>query len=343
MNFGAPTNQLKHQSRTPNRRSIFPTRIVDVHGSGNIPRTPVHHPHSQQLGIQDRVFGPLFELFECEEVYRTAVEVIGGASLFHVVVEDDEVAGRLLDIMNKERSGRVTFMPLNRLRPSRIEYPEIIEDGELQALPLVNQLKSDSRFIPALEQVFGKTMLVFTLALGSMIAKKHSLNAVTLDGDRVDRRGALTGGFIDHKKSRLAAIHAHRHWQSKLDEQQLLLSKVRDLLLQAEQAVTRVTAEIQRHSGSDADINEFLDASKRELASTSEILQAKTKSIEAVKSSLRHAQQESELLRAELGTSLKDANHGTRLKELMREIESKKGMLADVIMDCPEHPQNWPS
>lgn len=108
---------------------------------------------AQQLGIEGRVYGPLFELFECEEVYRTAVEVIGGASLFHVVVEDDETASRLLEVMNREKSGRVTFMPLNRLSPPHIDYPEIVEDGELQALPLVHQLKSDPRFIPALQQV----------------------------------------------------------------------------------------------------------------------------------------------------------------------------------------------
>lgn len=108
---------------------------------------------AQQLGIGNRVYGPLFELFECEEVYRTAVEVIGGASLFHVVVEDDDTASRLLEVMNREKSGRVTFMPLNRLKPSHVDYPEIIEDGESQALPLVHQLKFNPQFTLALQQV----------------------------------------------------------------------------------------------------------------------------------------------------------------------------------------------
>lgn len=172
-------------------------------------------------------------------------------------------------------------------------------------------------------------MLVPTLALGSMIARKYSLNAVTLDGDQADRRGALTGGFIDNKKSRLASVHAHRHWQSKLDEQQLLLSKVRDQLLQAEQTVTRATADIQKHSGSNADVAEFLETRERELASTAEIFQAKLRSLETVEASLKQTRQESELLRAELGTSFKDTDHGTRLKALTQEIESSKAVLAE--------------
>lgn len=172
-------------------------------------------------------------------------------------------------------------------------------------------------------------MLVPTLALGSVIARKYSLNAVTLDGDQVDRRGALTGGFIDNKKSRLASVHAHRHWRSKLDEQQLLLSKVRDQLLQAEQAVTRATADIQKHSGNHADVAEFLDTRRRELTSASEILQAKLRSLEAVEASLKQTRQESELLRAELGTSFRDTDHGARLKELTQEIENSKTALAE--------------
>lgn len=47
-----------------------------------------------------------------------------GYSLFHVVVDTDETASRVLDIMSQEKKGRCTFIPLNRLRPKNIEYPQ---------------------------------------------------------------------------------------------------------------------------------------------------------------------------------------------------------------------------
>jgi structural maintenance of chromosome 3 (chondroitin sulfate proteoglycan 6) len=34
-------------------------------------------------------------------------------SLFHVVVDTDETASKVLDAMLKEKTGRVMFMPLN--------------------------------------------------------------------------------------------------------------------------------------------------------------------------------------------------------------------------------------
>ncbi|CAB4408989.1 unnamed protein product [Rhizophagus irregularis] len=54
----------------------------------------------------------------------TAVEVTAGQSLFHVVVDTDDTATKVLDVLNREQSGRVTFMPLNRLRTKTLEYPE---------------------------------------------------------------------------------------------------------------------------------------------------------------------------------------------------------------------------
>jgi structural maintenance of chromosome 3 (chondroitin sulfate proteoglycan 6) len=37
----------------------------------------------------------------------------------------------------------------------------------------------------------------------STVSKKHNIDTITLDGDQVSKRGALTGGFIDKKRSKL--------------------------------------------------------------------------------------------------------------------------------------------
>lgn len=48
-------------------------------------------------------------------------------SLFQIVVDNDETATKILDVMIKEKSGRITFMPLNRLKPQNVEYPNAKE------------------------------------------------------------------------------------------------------------------------------------------------------------------------------------------------------------------------
>jgi len=57
--------------------------------------------------------------------FQTAVEVAAGNSLFHVIVDTDETAAKLMGLLEKDKLGRVTFMPLNKLRVDKdITYPE---------------------------------------------------------------------------------------------------------------------------------------------------------------------------------------------------------------------------
>jgi structural maintenance of chromosome 3 (chondroitin sulfate proteoglycan 6) len=50
--------------------------------------------------------------------------------------------------MNKEKGGRVTFMPLNRLKSAQINYPKAND-----AIPMINKLKFDRAYVMAFEQV----------------------------------------------------------------------------------------------------------------------------------------------------------------------------------------------
>ena len=147
------------------------------------------------------VLGMLIELFEVDDKFFTAVEVAAGNQLFQMVVDTDETAATMLRELQKANAGRVTFMPLNRLRPgSDPEYPKS-ED----VIPMLNKLKFEKRLRPAFSQVFRKTLVVRNLEVGSRFSKSHDLDCITLDGDQVNRKGALTGGYTDVRKSRLRA------------------------------------------------------------------------------------------------------------------------------------------
>lgn len=172
-------------------------------------------------------------------------------------------------------------------------------------------------------------MIVPDLAIGSTIARSHGLSAVTLEGDQADRKGALTGGYIDHRRSRLAAIRGYRRWHDKLAEHDALLRQVRDRLLQAEQVVTRATADLQCHASSRSvhETGNLLDAHRRELHTAAEILLAKRKSLKVVESSIRQARQEAALLGEELASPFRAEEHGAELQRLNRDVEVCKGSL----------------
>ncbi|PPQ75658.1 hypothetical protein CVT24_010578 [Panaeolus cyanescens] len=148
------------------------------------------------------VYGPLYRLFEvADPKFNTAVEQTAGNSLFHVVVDSDNTASKVLDVMIREKHGRVTFMPLNRLKPKNPPMPNS-DDAE----PLIDKLNFDPKFEPAFQQVFGKTCVCRDLTIAAAYVKSHGINTITLDGDKVDRKGALTGGYHDEVKVAITKV-----------------------------------------------------------------------------------------------------------------------------------------
>nr|XP_019012757.1 chromosome associated protein [Kwoniella pini CBS 10737]OCF51538.1 chromosome associated protein [Kwoniella pini CBS 10737] len=188
----------------------------------------------------DGVYGPLYELFEVSDRYKTAVEVTAGNSLFHVVVDNDDTVTRLLDVMNREKSGRVTFMPLNRLKSQSFNYPKAND-----ALPMIQKLQFDRQYVMAFEQVFGRTIICEDLQTAAQYTRSHNLNAVTIEGDRVDRKGALTGGYHDVRRSRLDAIKASKKWRTTYENDSTRHAEVKEGLTKLEQDISRTMGQIQ--------------------------------------------------------------------------------------------------
>lgn len=225
-------------------RSIHDSLTNDLNNASHVVNLTMDRLQSQgleavrelttSLGLQNSVYGPLAELFSVSDKYKTAVEVIGGNSLFHVVVDTDETASVLMEQLVRAKRGRVTFMPLNRLGLVLVEYPD---SNEHQCIPLIKKVKSTNPAVSrAIQQVFGRTIVVSELSKGSELARAYKLSAITLDGDRADVKGALTGGYRDYKSSRLDAI------KSQVKKKKQLLENS-DQLNGCEAEITRVNQE----------------------------------------------------------------------------------------------------
>ena len=75
--------------------------------------------------------------------------MIAGNSLFHVVVDTDEIASKISHYLNAWKDGHVNFLPLNRLE---VHYPEMPEIAD--AVPLLDYLRFSEQYTPAFKQVF---------------------------------------------------------------------------------------------------------------------------------------------------------------------------------------------
>ena len=188
------------------------------------------------------VYGTLAELMEVPERYRTAVEVTAGTSLFHLVVDNDATATKVLEMLQRDKAGRITFMPLNRLHPRLGDFPQDTND----AIPMLRNIDFDPRYKKAFEQVFGKTILCPDLNTAAQYARSHGLSAITLEGDRGDKRGALTGGYYDPRRSRLEAVANAKKWRETYNSQRTELDKVKQEIEKKDQMVTMAVSELQK-------------------------------------------------------------------------------------------------
>ncbi|KAK7466460.1 Structural maintenance of chromosomes protein 3 [Stygiomarasmius scandens] len=202
------------------------------------------------------VYGPLYRLFEVTDPkFSIAVELTAGNSLFHVVVDSDETASKVLDVMLKEKTGRVTFMPLNRLKPKNPPVPNAAD-----AIPLIDKLRYDEAHEKAFQQVFGKTCVCRDLTIAAAYVKSHNINTITLDGDKVDRKGALTGGFHDVRRSRIEAIKNVTTWRAKYEEENRKSRETKTAIAELDQKITQVTGQLTVLSGQQ---NQVRDARER--------------------------------------------------------------------------------
>ena len=189
----------------------------------------------------DGAFGTIAELMEVHERYHRAVEVTAGASLFHYVVDNDNTATKLIEILQKEKSGRITFIPLNRIKPKTANIPKAND-----AMPMIDKLQFDPVYEKAFQQVFGQTIICQTLATAGEYARSHSVNGVTMDGDRSDRRGAFTGGSLDTRSSRLQAVRNASKWRDECDAHKARSIEIKRTLERKDQEITQAVGSLQK-------------------------------------------------------------------------------------------------
>ncbi|KAJ8644402.1 hypothetical protein MRB53_006150 [Persea americana] len=168
------------------------------------------------------VYGPIFELIDCEDRFFTAVEVTAGNSLFHVVVQNDEISTRIIRYLTAEKGGRVTFIPLNRVKAPHITFPH-----RSDVIPLLKRLKYSSEFAPAFAQVFGRTAVCKDLDVATKVARTDGLDCITLEGDQVNKKGAMTGGYHDDRRSKLKFMNIIRQNTKSINMKEEELERIR--------------------------------------------------------------------------------------------------------------------
>jgi chromosome segregation protein len=165
----------------------------------------------------DGVHGTLAQLGTVEGEYQLAVETAAGARLRAVVVDDDYVAQDCIEFLRKNKAGRATFLPLNKMQESR-SFPLPNEAGVIDWA--INLVTFGQEYQDAFSYAFANTLVVKNLEASRKLIGRYRM--VTVQGDLIERSGAMTGGSVQKSTIHFGADSEKQ--RERLVEQKVELS-----------------------------------------------------------------------------------------------------------------------
>ncbi len=140
------------------------------------------------------VCGLVCQLGRVEPDFQLALEIAAGGRLGHLVVEDDGVAAAGIELLKRQKAGRITFLPLNKIRPNRGGMGSMATMRSLEGFIdlAVNLIECDRQYENIFAYVFGNTMVFNHINNARRYIGQHRM--VTLDGELLETSGAMTGG-----------------------------------------------------------------------------------------------------------------------------------------------------
>ncbi|NHI83536.1 MAG: chromosome segregation protein SMC [Candidatus Thorarchaeota archaeon] len=142
------------------------------------------------------IYGTVAELGVINPEYATAMEVAGGNRLSYIVVESDHAASECIDILKRERVGRASFIPLNKIRTK--QSGKLPSDKGVIGFA-IDLVSFEPKMKPAFDFVFSDTIVTENFETAKRLGFK-GMRAVSLEGDLVEKSGLITGGHY-HRTS----------------------------------------------------------------------------------------------------------------------------------------------
>jgi chromosome segregation protein len=298
------------------------------------------------------IHGTVAELADVQEDYETALNVAAGNRMQSIVVDTDKVAAECIDYLKKNKLGRATFLPLNKMLDGRPRGKAIMASKTSLGFA-IDLIRFEEKYRTAFWFVFGDTVVVKNLAEARKLM--GGVRLVTLDGELAEASGAMVGGTLDSNLVKFGAPSESRiekkaselreaTEQSEKVQTELveLRAKLAELEGQIRDSTTKDSGESVKISSLETKMKEF----RQKLDSTVKEIEAKNKEhsdcldlIEKVKLDVSRLDEELERTRKSKSAKDKKLMEATphelsqRLKELEKRILELSNETANLNSD----------
>ena len=148
--------------------------------------------------FKDSLYGPVAEKFYVEKEFEKAISVALGSMSQNIIVSSTKDTSEMLKILEKNKMGRATFLPLDRVSGNKVKINSK-EDGMVGLA--CDLIKFDEVFKGIFYNLLGRVIIADNFKNASRISKKHRLKVVTIKGEVFNPSGAITGGSLNNYNS----------------------------------------------------------------------------------------------------------------------------------------------
>lgn len=166
------------------------------------------------------IHAPLIELYSPQsEKYQQALEIAFKNKNFYLVVDNSEVAYKVIDVIRETTIMRMTFLPLDIMK----KVPEILEKPNIDGVIdyAINLINFEEKYRDVIYYGLGETLIVKNRDVADKLIKKYRM--VTLDGIIFEKDGKIV---INNKKYAISNLKANLEAIKNYFNNQKILDKI---------------------------------------------------------------------------------------------------------------------
>ena len=261
---------------------------------------------------REGVHGTVGQLGGVDSEYATACETAAGGRLAHVVVDDDGVGQSCIEYLKSRNAGRATFLPITQMQSRSLpSLPSA--DGVVDfAYTLVD---FDPEYAGIFSYVLGDTVVVDDMDTARDLMGDYRM--VTLEGDLVEKSGAMTGGSSSGTRYSFSGGAGQ-------------LERVARRITELEDERADVRSDLR-------DVEERLDDARDRESDATEQVRDIEASIERKETTLAQTRERIDDLEAAIEDIAAEREAvADRMDELETDIEAKNEAIADIEADIEE-------
>ncbi|TAG63496.1 MAG: chromosome segregation protein SMC [Oscillatoriales cyanobacterium] len=261
------------------------------------------------------VCGLVAQLGRVEPRFQLALEIAAGGRMGNMVVENDSVGAAAIELLKQKRAGRMTFLPLNKIRGGRFSVNENLRRAAGFLDAAVNLIECDARYQEIFAYVFGSTVVFSNLTDARRYLGQYRI--VTLDGEILETSGAMTGGSSTNRST----LHFGTVDASDAGDEARTIAALQERIEEIERILERCKIAIDRAAVA-------VKTRSQELMEAKQNLREHQLRLEQLESEIKNLQAQQEQVRSQIAKNTQELTDSrTRLQLLERELPAQETQL----------------